>query len=141
MDYNNYNPYDNSNQQPNFSKNSNNFNPNSYIQQPAINVYEKIAFALGITSIFTCSIIYISFIAGSMAILFAIISKGGSMKFSSKARLGVILAVIGLILTVIFYVVAFRIALAEYGSIEAILREACEMAGYDFDMLYGQFFY
>ncbi len=142
MDYNNYNPYDNSgDNQPNSSSNPNNYNHNYYATpQPAVNLYEKVAFALGITSILTCSIIYVSFVAGAMAILFAILSKGGNMKFGSKARWGVILGVIGLLLTIIFYTVAFQIALAEYGSIEEILREACEMAGYDFEMLYGEFF-
>lgn len=136
MDFNNYNPYDNSdNHQPNFSS-----NPNYYAKQPVVNPYEKASFLLGIVSIFTCSIIYVSFPAGAIAIIFAILSKGGNIKFGSKARLGVLLGVIGLILTIIFYAVAFSIALAEYGSIEAILREACEMAGYDFEMLYGDFF-
>lgn len=137
----NYNPYDNSdNNQPNFSSNPNNFNHNYYAPQSVVNPYEKAAFILGIASILTCSIIYVSFPAGAIAIIFAILSKGGNMKFSSKARLGVLLGVIGLILTIIFYAVAFSIALAEYGSIEAILREACEIAGYDFEMLYGDFF-
>lgn len=142
MDYNNYNPYDNSgDNQQNSSSNPNNYHHNyDATPRPVINIYEKIAFALGISSILSCGIIYISFMTGSMAILFAILSKGGSMKFGSKAKLGAILGVIGLILTIIFYTIAFQIALAEYGSIEGILREACELLGYDFEMLYGQFF-
>lgn len=142
MDHNNYNPYDNSeDNQQNFSSNPNNYHHNyDATLHPAVNIYEKISFALGITSILTCSIIYISFIAGSMAILFAILSKGGNMKFGSKARRGAVFGVVGLILTIIFYAIAFQIALAEYGSIEGILREACELLGYDFEMLYGQFF-
>ena len=60
MNYNNYNPYDNSNNsQPNPSSHSHNYYP----PQPTFNLYEKMAFALGIISIFTCSIIYVSFVS------------------------------------------------------------------------------
>lgn len=100
------------------------------------NPYEKLAFLFGIISILMCSIIYISFVTGSMAILFAILSKGGNIKFSKKAGLGFIFGILGLVLTIILYTIAFKIALAEYGSFEGILREACEMIGYDFDTLY-----
>ena len=128
MNYNNYNPYTNpNNNQTSFSSNLS-----------SINIYEKVSFGLGIASILTCSIIYLSFITGSLAILFAILSKGGNMKFGSKAKVGFILAIIGFILTIVFYVIAFQFALAQYGSFEGILREACEMIGYDFDSLYSE---
>ena len=114
-----------------------NYNPYNNSEKYQINPYEKFAFIFGLISILMCSIIYVSFITGSMAILFAILSKGGSMKFSKKARLGFIFGILGLVLTIIFYTVAFKIALAEYGSLEGILREACEMIGYDFESLYS----
>uniref|UniRef100_UPI0040567456 hypothetical protein n=1 Tax=Agathobacter sp. TaxID=2021311 RepID=UPI0040567456 len=141
MDYNNYNPYDNSgNNHSNHSSNPNGYNRNYYATQTPANLYEKFAFGLGVASILTCSIFYISFVAGAMAILFALLSRGGDIKLSPKARLAILLGIIGIVVTVAFYVWAFQIALAEYGSPEGILREACEMAGYDFETLYGDFF-
>ena len=113
------------------------YNSYNHSTKPQTNPYEKFAFLFGIISILMCSIIYVSFVTGSMAILFAILSKGGNIKFSKKARLGFIFGILGLALTIIFYTIAFKIALEEYGSFEGILREACEMIGYDFESLYS----
>lgn len=113
------------------------YNSYNHSTKSQTNPYEKFAFLFGIISILMCSIIYVSFVTGSMAILFAILSKGGNIKFSKKARLGFIFGILGLALTIIFYTIAFKIALEEYGSFEGILREACEMIGYDFESLYS----
>ena len=114
-----------------------NYQPYNNVKNPQTNPYERFASLLGIISILMCSIIYVSFVAGSMAILFAILSKGGTIKFSKKARLGFIFGILGLVLTIVFYTIAFKIALEQYGSLEGILREACEMMGYDFESLYS----
>lgn len=140
-----FNPYDNS------QNNNPNNNPNNgylYEQFPYNRppMYEKpnhmetAAFTLGVLSIVTCSCIYGAYIFGAIAIVLALLSRGGKMKLSSKAKLGILLAVIGIVITTVFYVYAFYIAIQEYGSFEALLRESCEMMGYDFDTLFGDMF-
>ena len=104
------------------------------------NYMETAALVLGVLSIVTCSCIYGAFIFGGLAIVLALLSSGGKMKLGSKAKLAIILAIAGVIITIVFYAVCFYIAILEYGSLEELLRATCEMAGYDFDALYGDFF-
>ena len=104
------------------------------------NYMEIAALALGIASLATCSCCYISIPAGALAIVLGLLSRGGKMKLSSKAQIGIILAAVGIILTVVFYGISFYLAILEYGSIEGILRESCETLGLDFEALYGDMF-
>ena len=120
-------------------------NHNPYQQTPygvynKPNYMETASLALGVLSIVTCSCIYGAFIFGGIAIVLALLSRGGKMKLGSKAKLAIILAIVGMIITTVFYTACFYIAIQEYGSLEELLRASCEMAGYDFDALYGDFF-
>ena len=105
-----------------------------------VNYFEVAAWACGVASIFTCLTIYGPFVLGSLAILFALLSRGGQMTMSKKARKGLILGIAGMILTVIIFVAAWQFALKEYGSIEGVVRAFCDMYGYDFEELYGEIF-
>ena len=110
-------------------------------QSPKIGTgFELAALVLGFLAVLSCTCIYASIVLGALAILFALLSRGGKMKMSSKAKLGLILGIVGIVLTIVFTVYSFHIALMEYGSIENILREYCEMAGLDFEELYGDMF-
>ena len=104
------------------------------------NGFELAALLLGFLAVISCTCIYVSVIFGALSILFALLSRGGKMKMSSKAKLGMILGIAGIVLTVVFTAYSFYIALAEYGTIENMLREYCEMAGLDFEELYGDMF-
>ena len=55
---------------------------------------------------------------------------------SPRAKLGLILGIFATVVTI----GAVSIALEEYGSFENILREYCNMYGYDFEELYGDMF-
>jgi hypothetical protein len=77
---------------------------------------------------------------GAMAILFALLSRGGRMSLSAKARNALVLGIAGIVITVVITGVSFYIALQEAGSIEQLLREVCEMYGYDFETLFGEYF-
>ncbi|MBR4027619.1 MAG: hypothetical protein IKJ01_08745 [Lachnospiraceae bacterium] len=133
MDYDNYNPYGND-----FDNHS---NPYAYPKQNnPQNKFEKLAVLLGTLGLFSFTFIYGTYILGALAILFALLSKGGNMKMSSKSKRGLVLGIAGIIISTAFYGIAFYIAFSEFGSLEGILRQYCEMMGYDFEELYGQLF-
>ena len=112
--------------------------PQGMYQKP--NYMETAALVLGVLSVVTCSCIYGAYIFGGIAIVLALLSRGGKMKLGSKAKIAIILAIAGIVITTAFYAVCFYIAIQEYGSLEELLRASCEMAGYDFDTLYGDMF-
>lgn len=137
----NFNPYTN----PQEGGNQNNFNP--YEQQQfrpypktPVNFFETASWVLAIGAILSCTCFYGSYILGALAIVFALLSRGGQMKLSPKAKLGLILGIFAIILTTVVTIGAFYIAIEEFGSIENILREYCNMYGYDFEELYGDMF-
>ena len=133
----NYNPYENPN------TNSAGANPFPACQPPVVtrgNPMEALALFLGFSSLILCSCLYLSIPMGAMAILFALLSRGGSMSLSVKARNAILLGIVGIVITVAFYSVSIYIALQEAGSLENLLRETCEMYGYDFETLFGEYF-
>lgn len=138
MDNQNYNPYENNPNTKNPYPSGN--APYGYRPYKPANYFETASLILGLISVVMCSCLYVSIICGALAIIFASLSRGGKMELDSKAKAGLILGIIGIVVTVLFYVYAFYIMLQEYGSLEGVLREACEMAGYDFDELYGDMF-
>lgn len=98
---------------------------------------------LGIISVVTCTCIYLSFICGALAIILASLSRGGKMTYDSFAKAGLVLGIIGLAITVIFYAYSLILFFNDPHSLqnlEELLREYCEMYGYDFEELYGDFF-
>ena len=105
-----------------------------------VNYFEVAAWYCGIASIFTCLSIYGPFVLGALAILFALLSRGGQMNMSPKAKQAILMAIAGMILTVIIFIAAWKFALEEYGSIEGVVRAFCDMYGYDFEELYGDIF-
>lgn len=129
----NYNPYEGS---PNPQGNP----PYGYPVYKPTNGLELASLILGAVSLISCSCLYISIPVGALAIIFALLSRGGKMTFDTKARTGLILGIIGIVITIVFYAFSFYIAIQEYGSFEALLRESCEMAGYDYDALFGDLF-
>ncbi len=98
-----------------------------------LNLFEAAALTCGVISLVTCTCFYGSYIFGALAILFALLSRGGQMKMSSKAKLGLILGVIGIIFTTLVTIAAFVWALHQYGSMEGIIQEFCNMYGYDYE--------
>ncbi len=138
---NNFNPYTN----PSEDGSQNNFNsyePQQFRYQPAkhVNFFETASWFLAILAILSCTCFYGSYILGALAILFALLSRGGQMKMSPRAKLGLTLGIFAIILTTVVTIGALYIAIEEYGSIENILREYCNMYGLDFEELYGEMF-
>ena len=105
-----------------------------------INIFEMAAWAFAVAAIFSCMFFYISYICAALAILFALLSRGGQMKFSQKAKGSLVLGIFAIVFTTVLTVGAVYITIQEYGSLENVLREYCNMLGYDFEELYGNMF-
>lgn len=145
MDNMNYNPYENN---PNNKNNPNQdpklnpygIPPYKYPLYQRGNAMETAAMVLGTSSLIMCNCLYIAIPFGALAIIFALLSRGGKMSMSAKARNGLILGIVGIVVTIVFYAYAFYIAIQDAGSFENLLRETCEMMGYDFETLFGEYF-
>lgn len=137
----NYNPYENTPE----GGQQENYNPynNQPFRRPDIkrtNLFETLSMVLGIAALVSCTCFYGSYILGALAILFALLSRGGQMKMSSKAKLGLIVGIAAIILSTVMTISAVYIAIEEYGSIENYLREYCDMLGLDFEQEFGTLF-
>lgn len=142
MDNMNFNPYENNPNNENSNQNPNPYGypPYGYRPYRTANAFETASMTLGIASILSCTYFFLSFPLGALAITFALLSRGGKMEFGSKATVGLILGIVGLIVTIALYVGTLYIGIQEFGSFENLLRETCETMGYDFDALFGDMF-
>lgn len=108
-------------------------------RQP-VNHFETAAWIFGISSILSCLTFYGAYLFGALAMLFALLSRGGQMTMSRKSKRGFVLGITAIILTTILFTAAFYFALQTYGSLEGILQEYCNIAGYDFEEIFGEIF-
>lgn len=99
---------------------------------------EIAAMTLGIISIVSCTCLYLAISCGALAIILASLSRGGQMRYGAKAQVGLILGIIGIVLTAVIYISAFAFTLHEYGSIEGILKAYSDMTGIDYNQLLQQ---
>lgn len=60
-----------------------------------------ISMTLGMIALISCTCLYLSIPCGALAIIFATLSRGGQMRYSGKAQMGLILGAAALILTVV----------------------------------------
>ena len=76
------------------------------------------SFALGIIGIATGCCVYTSIICGALAIMFALLSKGGMPAMPSKAKIGLTLGIVSILLGVIVFIAMLVIAISSFGSFE-----------------------
>lgn len=137
---NNFNPYTNPPEGgiPNDFKNNGTPQFQQIIVKP--NYFELFSFGFAVASLFSCTVIYTSYLFAGLAILFALLSRGSQMKMSSKAKWSMIIGISGIILATVLFVGSFIYLYEQYGSIEGILREGSEMMGIDFEEEFGYLF-
>ena len=101
---------------------------------------EAASLVLGIISISTCTCLYTGIICGALAVMFALLSRGGQLRLSPRANVGLWLGIAGIVATGALYVFAYVFAISQYGSLENLLRAYCDMYGIDFEAMYGDYF-
>ena len=80
-------------------------------------------FVLVLIAALTPYFVFTSLICGPLAIIFGLLSKGGEMTMDTKGKVAVILGIIGLVLTVLIILVAFRVVIIdEFGGFENFLK-------------------
>ena len=141
----NYNPFepipeqDGSNEEQTFNYNDiPNFQPQPRIIK--LNLFEAASMILAIGALISSLFIYGAYLMGALAILFALLSRGDQMKMSSKAKFGLIVGIISIVLSTVLTIGSIYIAIEEFGSIENALREYCNMFGLDFEQEFGPLF-
>ena len=77
-------------------------------------------FVLGLIAALTPYFVFTSLICGPLAIIFGLLSKGGEMTMDTKGKVAVILGIIGLVLTVLIMLVAFRVVILDEFGGEAV---------------------
>ena len=91
---------------------------------------ENAALLLGVIGAATFCLVYPALICGSLAIVFALLSRGGERTLTSRAKIALILGAIalGIVLAMIIY--TFAIA-----ELENMARQVYGTLGIDFDTL------
>lgn len=96
---------------------------------------ETAALVLGVIAIATLLLVYPALVCGSLSIVFALLSRGGEISLTSKARAGLILGSIALGIVAFLFLYTLVIANVYYGGLEEMAREVYAGMGIDFDAL------
>lgn len=115
-------------------------NYQSYNQNPQENMrrskrMETTALILGVLSIATICLVYPTLICGSLAIVFALLSRGGERTLTARAQIGLTLGSIGLGIILLMIIYTLVIAEVYYGGFFNMAREVYGNMGIDFDAL------
>lgn len=86
---------------------------------------------LGTAALLTSGCIYLAIICGSLGIILALLSRGGSMTMSAQGKIGLTLSSVGLIFTIVLYVGLFIFVLNVYGGIDGLMQEYLNIYGVD----------
>lgn len=73
---------------------------------------------LGIIAIATGCCVYTSIICGALAIMLALLSRGGEMTMAPRAKVGMILGIIGIVLGILMLVAAIAFVIIQFGGFE-----------------------
>lgn len=102
-------------------------NPNySIYEDKRSNGMTLAALVLGIIAIATGCCVYTSIICGALAIMLALLSRGGEMTMASRAKVGMILGIIGIVLGILMLVAAVALAIVQFGGFENYMNSYME---------------
>ena len=82
---------------------------------------------MGIFGLIMSCCIYPAMIFGSLAIIFALLSRGGEMHTNSYAKAGLILGIIAIICGILFFIYSILTLLIQFGGIEGYLQSIEEL--------------
>ena len=96
---------------------------------------ESAALMLGITGLVLFCLVYPPLICGSLAITFALLSRGGTATMTSRAKTGLLLGSVALGLILLTFAYTLVVANVYYGGLENMMREVYGSLGIDYDMI------
>lgn len=98
------------------------YEPNkSYIEMRSAGM-SVASLIMGILGLVMSCCIYPPIIFGSLAIIFALLSRGGEMHMNSYAKAGLILGIIAIICGILFLIYSILTLLIQFGGIEGYLQ-------------------
>lgn len=77
---------------------------------------------MGIVGLVMSCCVYPAIIFGSLAIIFALLSRGGEMTTNGYAKAGMILGIIGIVCGILFMVYSLFTVLTQFGGFEGYLN-------------------
>ena len=101
-------------------------NPNQPYRSRRSARMEAASLILGSIALLSCTCLYLAVPCGALAVIFATLSRGGMMSYTSKAQIGLYASVLGY-------------AIHQYGSIDGFLKAYSDMQGMDYNELMKQF--
>lgn len=98
------------------------YEPNkSYIEMRSAGM-SVASLIMGILGLVMSCCVYPPIIFGSLAIIFALLSRGGEMHTNSYAKAGLILGIIAIICGILFFIYSVLTLLLQFGGIEGYLQ-------------------
>ncbi len=104
----------------------------SYIEKRSIGMAIA-AMVMGIAGLAMSCCIYPAIIFGSLAIIFALLSRGGEMTMNTYAKAGLILGIISIVFGIALFIYSLYTIFVQFGGIEGYmeyLEELLEQMGY-----------
>lgn len=101
---------------------------------------ENASFICGIIAIATPCIVYPAFICGALAIVFALLSRGGEQTMTSRAKIGLSLGAIGFCIVLLMLLWTLVVAYVYYGGFWEMARDIYSNMGLDFDALMQSYY-
>ncbi|MBC5714177.1 hypothetical protein H8S17_08150 [Roseburia sp. BX1005] len=86
---------------------------------------------LGTLALLTCGCIYFAVVCASLGIIFALLSKGGSLTMNTSGKIGLVLSSLGLAFTLLLYIGLFLYVLKTYGGFDGFMQESLNFYGVD----------
>ena len=109
-------------------------NPNQPYRSRRSARMEAASLILGSIALLSCTCLYLA-----VPVIFATLSRGGMMSYTSKAQIGMILGIMALVAAIGLYVSVLGYAIHQYGSIDGFLKAYSDMQGMDYNELMEQF--
>ena len=76
---------------------------------------------LGIIGLATGCCIYTSIICGALAVIFALLSRGGEMTMPGKSKIGLGLGIASTVMGILILAIAFAYMILQFGGLEGYL--------------------
>lgn len=96
---------------------------------------ENLSLLMGILALVTMCFVYPTMICGALGITFALLSRGGELRFGPRARYGLTISAIALGMVLLMFVYTIVVANVYFGGIDNMARQMYEMMGIDYDAL------
>lgn len=84
---------------------------------------------LGITALATSGCIYLAIVCGSLGIILALLSRGGTRIMDNTAIIGLVLSACGLIFSICIFGTSLLLMYQLYGGWEGILKQYMNLYG------------